>query len=652
VLRETHIFSSNCVNQFTAAINTLNWTQAGFAPGASGHHPNELGFDIRPQTNDNLALPEVRIESNGTRISTSGKYTERKVGWHLKEDLSWLRAGHGLRFGGEYRRFSETFRNGNNNGSFFFLQRAIQQDSTGFGPIGVSPAFANFLMGIPTTYFQYAGNRMKPEQPAFYLYGLDDWRIKSNLSINAGVRYEMAAPFRDKLDQVAVFRPGARSLRFPHAPSGILFARDPDPILGRVPRTAYRADKNNLAPRLGAGFSPAVRSGWLRRVLGEYKTAIRAGVGIYYDHAIGSAFSQFAFVQPFSPSEVFGFNASRSALGDPFGARINRWPLDLSTHPFTQSPQLRTIGPSFRTGYSYQYNLTIQREFTRGLLAEAAYVGSKSLNQERGREVNYENLLMDQSERLEPELGSVVSRESAGGARYDSLQLRLSRRGSRGLGFDAWYVYGKALDDASEAYLVRLDDKLGWSRSAYDRRHNFVLSYTYEIPTPVSHRLLKPVLDGWQLGGIAELRSGQPVEIVQVARLNGNRDVLAPVDLVRPFARLDPRRQRTVMINGIPRTGHFFFDPNSFQATSIESGSLGRNVFDGPGIHLWSISIAKKIRLGESTNLSLRSDIRNVFNRAHFSPPGNTWNISSPPFGQVQSAAPGRNVQLVLRLSF
>ena len=90
---------------------------------------------------------------------------------------------------------------------------------------------------------------------------MDDWRVKPNLTVNLGLRYELAPPLEDKFGQSIAFRPGQRSQRFPNAPVGVLFVGDPDPVLGTVPAGGYPTDKNNFAPRIGFAYSPAPTSG-------------------------------------------------------------------------------------------------------------------------------------------------------------------------------------------------------------------------------------------------------------------------------------------------------------------------------------------------------------------------------------------------------
>jgi hypothetical protein len=126
----------------------------------------------------------------------------------------------------------------------------------------------------------------------------------------------------------------------------------------------------------------------------------------------------------------------------------------------------------------------------------------------------------------------------------------------------------------------------------------------------------------------------------------------ASPDFVGPYEKFDPREVRTVKVNGVVRQGNFFFNPAAFrEATDDRNGSLGRNVFDGPGMNLWSVSLIKRITPWESHRIDLRCDVRNLFNHAHFQVPFLVA-PQSPVFGQVFSSAPGRNLQLSIKYSF
>ncbi|HEU4388455.1 MAG TPA: carboxypeptidase-like regulatory domain-containing protein [Blastocatellia bacterium] len=644
VLRETHVFSTTSVNQAAFALNHIGSNSEVNAPGFSGINPKEFGFPgVHPQTTMFLSAPSVTF--GDIQIGTGTPMVMIRSTWQVKDDLSLVRGNHSLKIGEEAWGFHQSSVVGNNNGAFQF---------SGFytkNPV------SDFLIGLPWRYTQTTGSSIQPRQNAYYFYGMDDWRVKSNLTINLGLRYELAPPPTDRLDQVTAFRPGYTSRRFPHAPVGLLFAGDPDPILGAVPREVYPADKNNFAPRIGVAFSPKPGHGWLHTVFGDEKTAIRAGLGVFYDQTLGRSFTTFSFVQPFSISQSLDYTQIRQVSGtfaNPFGTSENPWPLDLSQRLFAGTPTVHTIDPHFRTAYSYQYNITLERELPWSVLFQIAYVGSLSQKLNRERELN--PYAIDETtafyNRVFPTLGNVGWQESSGRSRYDALQLRISRRYRNGLTVDGSYVFAKALDNASDPASSFTTDPFRWARSSYDRTHNVVVTYTYTVPELSVNRLVGQIVNGWQVGGVTELRSGMPMDIREsvigsTGRFAGNPDI------VGPYTKLDPRRYQTITINGVTRTGNFFFDPSAFREVTdfTKNGTLGRNVFDGPGMNLTSVSLVKRFAFTESQKLELRCDVRNLFNHAHFQAPFLT-SPNSLSFGQVSSAAPGRNVQMSVKYNF
>lgn|GEM_PF-814797 len=662
IVRETHLFSPRTVNQFTLASTRLRETARLVAPGATGIAPSELGFTgVHPQSSNSLGAPSVTIANTGVRISTGGDAASAKTTLQIKDDLSHTSGDHALKFGAETRYYLQDTRNGSNNGSFSFL---------GLSTVGTRNPIGDFLLGITGSYVQTSGNERYLRQRAYYFYAMDDWRARPHLTINFGLRYEISPPFTDNLDQISVFRPDARSERFPNAPRGILFAGDPDPVLGRVPRGAYPTDLDDFAPRAGIAWSPQPKRGWLHTLFGEGKTALRVGSGLFYDQTYGFSFSQASLTQPFSVSQSLSADQIRAMAGtfaNPFGAGPNPWPIDLRKGLFTGTPTIQPFDPRFRTAYAVHYNFILQRELPWSMLVEAAYIGNSSFKLNRERELNIALLTKGaryfnvQSRRVYQQFASIPSQESTGRARYDSFQLRATRRFRSGVKFDLSYVLGKSFDDGSGPVSNTGTDAFLWARSSFDRRHNFVMNYTYALPDTKHGGALGVIANGWQLSGITEMRSGLPIDISQNfdSTLMG-KNALGRPDLVGGFALFDPRQERTIVVNGVSRTGHFLFDPRVFRAVDVRminesnarAGTLGRNQFDGPGINLTSLSVIKRLNLSESQRLVFRADIRNLFNRAHFLVEPLSRRVEAAQFGEVFSSAPGRNIQLSVRYSF
>ena len=599
VLRETHTLSPSTVNETTATVVRSVLSDRANRPGFTGLRPADAGFTgITPQTDSFPSLPAVRIASPMMQQWVSldvpsylNQEYDDKLSWAVKDDFSHVRGVHTLGFGAGVRGLAYDKAIPNNNGAFSFGDYS-------YG--GTDNAIANFLLGVPNDYEQTTGSRQYQRQRALFLYAMDDWRLLSNLTVNLGVRYELVPPVVDKLDQVSVYRPGQKSLRFPNAPAGQLFVGDPDPVLGTVPRGGYPADVNNLAPRLGIAYSPEPKSQALRSIFGEGKTSFRAGAGVFYSPPYGLSLSQFAYVAPFSVAATFpGRNGT---FADPFANAHNPFPLKPGDGLGEGLTYLNTFDPTLRSGDVYHYNLTLQRELPGAMLFEIGYVGRKSFKLERERNLN-------------PPLGveqvfsSLLTQESSGRAEYDSMQVRLSRRFDRGFLVDASYTLAKSLDNGSGPYSQRSPlgplgfppdartsrpDDLRWARSDYDRRHNFAVMYVYSLP----HLPLAPwgeaLCDGWQIAGITQLRSGIPL----------------------PY---------------------------------WYGRGIGRNVVDGPGFNLTSVSVTKRTRLFETHEIEMRADVINLFNHPNLAAAQAEYSGSDDPFKITNT---GRRIQVALRYRF
>jgi hypothetical protein len=350
-----------------------------------------------------------------------------------------------------------------------------------------------------------------------------------------------------------------------------------------------------------------------------------------------------------------------ASFARPFGSSPSPFPIDLKQRAFSLNPQVYSINPSFRTPFSLGYDVIIQREVTPTTMLELSYFGSNSFRTVRDRELNpalpdpgarstYNSV---QSRRIYQDLGSIVSAESSGRALSNSLQAQIRRRFSHGLTFQASYVLSESRDNGGPAS-SSFSDPLIWGRSPFDRRHNAVFSFSYDLPG-LKLRHTGGLLSNWRMSGILEFRSGLPLDIYQ-SGIPGESDVSASriPDLTGAFRRLDPRGAPARLANGIILTGaHLFFDPTVFSIASPALGRTGnvpRLAFDGPGFNMWSISVAKTYKLVRDHQIQIRADIRNLFNHANFDRPNTK--VDSPSFGEVTSAAPGRTIQYSVRYVF
>jgi len=266
-----------------------------------------------------------------------------------------------------------------------------------------------------------------------------------------------------------------------------------------------------------------------------------------------------------------------------------------------------------------------------------------------------------------PVFSSIFAQDTIANSSYNSLQVSLERRFSKGLQFLAAYTWSRSFDEASsfENTLNPLCFRCSLSPSLFNAEQRFVLSYYWELPVPEKRGLLGKVVDGWSLSGIFSLQSGFPIRITSSGdlELENSDDFEYPgePDLVGKFTTQDPRRSGCALGTG-PSAGpgapscqpvpNQFFDPNAFAPQALGTiGNAPRSICCGPGISNADLALLKTTRLAEHKELQFRAEFFNAFNHAQFYvPDGNITDGST--FGQVAKARDPRLIQLALKLLF
>jgi hypothetical protein len=257
--------------------------------------------------------------------------------------------------------------------------------------------------------------------------------------------------------------------------------------------------------------------------------------------------------------------------------------------------------------------------------------------------------------RPRPEFGDVNILENAANISYHAVQLSANKRLSKGLSFDGYYTFGKALayfvpDDALNFTLAALQDPLNIAGSyglkQGDIRHRFVGVYSYEIPTGGFGQsgAAKFLLRGWTLQGILSWRSGLPINVTSGIDSAGNGRVAGQrPDLV---AGADPYRRDS---NRLTWLNPQAFD-NTTPRTQRRFGNLGFNTFRGPSGFNWDGAVHKTFLVAERHRLIFRFEMFNAPNHKILSNPN--AQVSNPNFGLIQGASGGRNIQLALKYQF
>jgi hypothetical protein len=695
-LGDTKIFSGTAVNEFHFSY-LRDATDLGEPVGGVGVSLASQGFvtgagtpgivPLSPQTVgvESIALNNFTMGTNPNNL----KQANNTFQWI--DNFSKVIGAHTIKTGLEIHYDQvNTFPIAQFNGSFLFFGSETGSD------------FADFLLGIPSQYNQSQLQSFYGRNRYAAVFAQDSWRLKSNLTLNYGLRWDRIEPWYEKYNQLSVFEPGRQSVVFPGAPAGILFPTDPG-----VSRTLAPPGNLDFAPRIGLAYSPtAGRDTFLGIILGgPGKSSVRAGFGLYYtaiealtigvlsaNAPYGTTYSSPApplFATPFITAST-GQN-----LGQHFPAQLA--PLDSSaSHPdpnvdWSQYEPISGIPaypPSNRIPYTEEYMLSLERQLNSNTLISASYVGTQAhrllvlieanpgdpalcLSLSQPSDVmpgtptcgpfGESNVFTTPSGHvingtrgpLGPNFGSDTNQATIGNSSYNALQLSLRHTSGR-LQFFAGYTFSKSMDQASNVgeEVNPVNPALSKALSAFDLKHNFVISYNYELPIDRLFHAMNRWTQGWAISGITRFSSGFPVTLFNY----GDNSLLgAEPNGINNFGVDEPDfTPGPLNLNHNPRNGQPYFNTSLFSLQPLGTpGNSPRRFFYGPGINNFDMALLKTVRLKESTSLQFRLEAFNVFNHAQFYGPASVdGNINSSTFGQVVSAAPPRLMQAGVKLEF
>jgi len=562
------------------------------------------------------------------------------------------------------------------NGSFLFQGTETGSD------------FADFLLGIASSYNQADSQAFYLRNKYAGLYGQDSWRVRPNLTLNYGLRWDLLPPWREKYNQMQTLIPGQQSLVYPGAPAGLVFPGDPG-----IPSTLAPAKRTNFAPRLGLAYSPSS------------KTSIRAGYGLFYtafegisagimsaNPPYGYDYTSFApplFTTPFVTAASGQDNGQRFPEPIPaFGASAKTPNTSVNWSQYLPITGVPSFFHNNVTPYSESYTLSIQRELARDTVFTASYLGTEahhllvlisanpgdpalclSLSQRRdvmpgtptcgpfGESGTYTTpsgqAIPGTRAPFSSQFAAVTYQKTIGNSNYNAVELSL-HHSSPSLELLAGYTYGKSLDQSSSlAEAVNpLNPNLSKAISAFDMRHNFVASYNWKLPLVKLLNRRYRWAEGWSLSGITRFSTGFPVTLFN----NNDTSLLGTIPNGINNNGVDTPNYvpGNLNINTNPRNGKPTFNTTLFSLPDLgKVGTAARRFFYGPGIANFDAALHKNVRLSESRSLELRFEAFNVFNHAQFyGPAAVNGNITSPKFGQVTNSAPPRLVQVAAKFYF
>jgi hypothetical protein len=614
VLEETHVFSSHMTNsvrvglnreyvnndQSVKALNPLSGDSAlGAVPGRDAALVSVGGIDDLPGG-----------------LGALSTWFFRWTSIQAYDDAFVTKGLHTLKFGAGFERMQLNQETLTNTGTFKF------------------GSLQNFLMNIPSQFassLKIPGERgVRQSLVAFYVQ--DDWRLRPNLTLNLGVRYEMATVPTEAQNRLTT----------------LLNITDANPHLGNP--YFLNPTRRNFEPRLGFSWDP-FRNG---------KTAVRGGFGIYDVPPLPYEFMTIiANAAPYAQGgRIRAPKKSPNALQGAFFS--NAYALQDPT-----AVQQTYIEHQPHRNYVMQWNLNVQREIVPNLTAVVGYVGSRGVHQPfRADDINVTLPTPTSAgyvwpigggDTLNPDNGDIRGLMWGGGSNYHALQIGVTKAASHGIRVQGSYTLAKSIDTSSatlvgDAFgnsvpsLHWFDLRLSRGLSDFDIRRVLVINATWQVPTIKSATgALAFVANGWELGAIYKANDGVP--FTATFGTDGDPLGLGSTDTYAFPDRLSGSGCATLTNPGNPnhyiKTECFavptapsiaFYnancDPGQGDASKLECfnlrGNAGRNILIGPGLSNLDFSIVKNTyirKISETFNAQFRAEIFNISNRANFGPP-------------------------------
>ena len=695
----THSFSPNIVSQTKVVFNRLNLLQplgeqplvpTLFIDDVAGHQV--LNQNI-------IRLPGYLSDSPGNGIPFGGPQNFLQA----YQDMNWTRGNHQLRFGGQYVhiRDNRTF------GAYEYADAALGADqASAFGglidgqlfnfqvavfPQGKFPCHNNPLTGgrivtpectlqTPLTSPNFSRSNRYHEWAAYFN---DSWKVKPRLTLNLGIRYEYYGTQHNanqNLDSNFYFGEGAN--RFEQIRNGqIMLAKD-SPI-GKL----WAVDKNNFAPRVGFAWD----------VFGDGKTSLRGGYGLAYERNFGNV--TFNVIQ--NPPNYATVSLRNGADVTDLPVTLENFGL-LSGSGITKSfprVSLRAVDPNIHNAYAHFWSAAFQRQVMGNTIVSAEYTASAGRSLYSIANINRlgsgnaflgdtlrQNLFGDGVLRGSGRLNnngatSINFRGSDGRSNYNALILSADSTNLKNLGlrFTARYTFSQSKDNLSDVfsapqnqfnlgYLDPFNPDLDYGFSDFDVRHRFTGTFVWDIPRATNAKgFLDQVVNGWELTGIVNLRSGAPFSVydsslvagaIMRQRLNGPVNFRGSVNHDAVGAGFN--RYNYIDLSGL--TPDTFRDSNNLAEFPPFPADMSiRNSFRRPGFWNFDSALYKNFKVTERVSLQLRFEAYNVFNHANLFVSGGEADRAGTTFvpacfGRPEcistNVAERRNVQLAGKIIF
>ena len=510
-------------------------------------------------------------------------------------------------------------------------------------------ALADFLLGYPSSAQVGLGRADEHGRSTWlHVYGQDDWRVRSNLTVNYGLRYEINGQMTDKDNRLSAIDLTAPRGRFVIASDDNgQISPSANALLSQIP-IPYVTSRdagwtNGLLRPSYRRFAPRVGAVW--RFGEEGQTVVNAGFGVFLNQWAYSVQQAFAQTLPFFFAKTV--NAAADAIQPTYQTE------NMLLAPANGSIGGNTMNHDFQTEYAKNYSVSVQRELTPRTVVDFSFLRSTMTGADSSTVLNVPlpGPGAIGPRRPVPQLANITAIRWDGYSIFNGVTVRVAQRLSRGLAFSANYTLSKAVDDASDpgatAYETNLPQDVRnvaaeKAPASFDHRHRFVGNFTYALPNHVAagNGWISRISAGWQLNGIVTLQSSAPFTV----NLGTDRANIGSGPAQRPDATCDPNAAGA-------QTPQQWFNTSCFAIPALFTfGNAPRNSVPAPGYADVDTGLQKDVALPNGARLQFRWEIFNLLNHANFDVPNRT--AFTPNFGRIFSAFPARQMQLGVKILF
>jgi outer membrane receptor protein involved in Fe transport len=659
-LKYNHVFTPTLLNEAGASYFLSTVSQNSPLAGTDLATTWDIANVIIPGFPSTNNLPQIQFQSGPTvGGSTYKPLTFRDKNWTFTEALTWTRGRHNAKFGYEYRHL-------NSHPNFSLFPTPYEYIGGAYDALTSDPTYSYYN---PSAYYGNGGNEIadlllglpyvvdqglqltvaSTTANEHTIYAQDYWQVTPKLNFTYGVRYEYLQPYVEVNNDEANFSTSTLLLYLAGQ--------------GGNSKSLVNSNKADFMPRVGASYQLAPT--WV----------IRGGFGIFYSPENDAREDILTKNYPFFTQQqfvnYFDYSCYCFALPYDLDAGIPRVTsvtvpsgtstINLANVSGGNTQTVYSEATNFPTAYSWNYNLTLQKQLGNSTSVEVGYVGANT------RDLSYAVGNYNVNNHLSSSIGKVDTLLPIGISNYSSMQGKLNRKFTQGYGVLLSYTWAHGMDNGPAPFDLGkggnypqnpFNISSEYANSDTDIRQHLVVSQIIELPFGHGKRFLKDakgleegIIGGWQLNSITTLQTGKPFNVVS----NGSQPNYSGL---RPNLIGNPNVAHptvTEWFNNVIGKSNSAFAIPSGQVASTSGGTLvvgdaPRNFLYGPGYTNEDMSLFKVFSMQRNMKLQIRIEAFNLLNTAHYDNP--VGNMASGQFGMITGGYYPRVMQFAGRLTF